>query len=205
MVFTSDAQIDTGRYLIGGSLSIFSSKNSVPLNDSKNNSFNANIQFGKAVRENTVVGFIAGYSSWNYYYPANFVDTSKSVQYTLGVFYRRYKKLANRFYFFGEVDAVYVYSKNTSSYNQTKLKTVSNGGSIAFVPGISYAVCKNMHLELLMPNILSVSYAGIKTNSNSDNSVPPSVSKGHVFSFNSNLNSNLLSNFGIGFKFLLGK
>jgi hypothetical protein len=201
VVLASNAQIDTGLYLIGGSFNMASAKNTQLTNGSTTNSLNANIQFGKAIKENTIVGLIASYGSSRNYYPSNVVDISKDFQYTLGVFCRKYKKLPGKFYFFGDVNAVYVYSRNWTHFNQTEWKTISNGALVAFVPGISYAACKNLYLELLMPNIISFSYSDIRVIT----STPPSASKGHVLSFNSNLNSNLLSNFGIGFKFLLGK
>jgi hypothetical protein len=205
VVLVSNAQINKGKYLLGGSLNMSDLKDNQPTVSSKSNSFNANIQFGKTIKENTIVGIIVSYGSSNYYYPGSFSDTSKSVQYTAGIFYRTYKKLASKFYFFGEVNGVYIHSKNSAHFNQTEWKTVSNGGLIDFVPGISYEVCRNMHLELLMPNIISVSYSNIKIYEKVGASPPVGEPNGHSFSFNTNLNSNLLSNFGVGFKFFLGK
>ncbi|MEP6627326.1 MAG: hypothetical protein ABJA32_05045 [Ginsengibacter sp.] len=59
-------------------------------------------------------------------------------------------------------------------------------------------------MELTMPNIANISYTSVKTVAGN---LPPSVPerKANNFSANVNLNSNLLNNFGIGFKFLLGK
>jgi uncharacterized membrane protein (Fun14 family) len=83
---------------------------------------------------------------------------------------------------------------------------ISNGGVISFVPGLSYQLCKKMQVELIMLNVVSLSYVHIKTVYNANNNnVAPGDYSGNSFGFNANLNSNLLSNFGIGFKFLLGK
>jgi hypothetical protein len=180
-----------------------------PYPNSKNKSLNANIQFGKVVKENTVVGVILSYGCFNYY-ATNSRDSnfSKSNQYSAGVFYRKYKRLLKDFYFFGEVDAAYFHTENTQGYFQNGnygSRSISNGGSVSFIPGISYAVCKRMQLELLMPNIIGISYSHVKTDYT--NAPPPSApsQEGNVFSFNTNLNANFLSSFGIGFKFLLGK
>jgi hypothetical protein len=210
IAFTSNAQINKGNILLGGSFNFGSTKNIQPYynNDYKYKSIFANIQIGKVVKENTIAGLIFSYS-YSGQHPTNFPDSNfnKNNQYSAGVFYRRYKKLLNNFYFFGEVDGMYIYSQNSQGYLQDgsdKVKVISNGGSVSFVPGISYGICKSLQVELSMPNIISLSYLSSKINY----TTPPTVNvntKGNNFSFNANLNSNFLSNFGIGFKFLLGK
>ncbi len=209
VVFTSNAQINTGRYLLGGSFNVYNSKNYQPSPNSKFKSLNANIQFGKVVKENTVAGLILSYGYSNYYY-TNTPDYTKINQYSAGVFYRKYKGLAKDFYFFGEVDAAYSHTENKQAYFQNgtltqSSKSISNGGSASFVPGISYAVGKRMQIELLMPDIIRLSYSHTKTDYYTATPPSPPDQKGNVFSFNTNLNANLLSNFGIGFKFFLGK
>jgi hypothetical protein len=201
-----NAQVSKDRLLIGGSFSIYSEKNDQPLPVFKNEYFNTNIQFGKVVKDNTVVGVTMSYNHSTNNYATN-SQVNKSNQYSAGVFYRKYKKLVKEFYFFAEVDAIYSHS-NTQEYSQNPgdiSKTTMNGGSVSFIPGISYALCKRMQVELLMPNIISLSYSHTKIDYT--NSTPPSppTEKGNVFDFNTNLNSNLLSSLGIGFKLLLGK
>ena len=211
MAITSHAQIDKGRYLLGGSLSYYGAKNVQPNNYYNYNyvSLYTNIQFGKVVKNNTVVGLIISYGNSDSH-PANFPDSNynKSTQYNAGVFYRKYKRLFNTFYIFGEVDAAYVHTDNTQGYFQNqsdRLKNISNGGSVSFVPGISYALFRRMQVELSMPNILSFSYSHFKTE-NGNTTLPSNASsQGNSFSLNASLNSSLLNNFGIGFKFLLGK
>jgi hypothetical protein len=203
-VFTSNAQINTGRYLTGGSFSMFHSKNNQPYNDGKNEGLNANIQLGKVVKENTVVGLILSYGYYNYDYTSPLTNDGKN--YSAGIFYRKYKRLAKEFYFFGEVDGVYSHNENSQNHSLNNGEdSKSDGGALSFIPGISYAICKRLQIELSMPNIISLSYSHVKTDYNSDPAPPPPSQKGNVFSFNTNLNSNLLSSFGIGFKFLLGK
>jgi hypothetical protein len=115
--------------------------------------------------------------------------------------------LGNNFYFFGELDASWQYSKNVQDYfnnvNQN-LNTKSNGATVAFIPGISYSFWKRMQIELSMPNLAYLSFSHITTiNSSLPSSTPPQ--KRDVFSANANLNPSLLANFGIGFRFFLGK
>ena len=211
ITFTSHAQIDKGRYLLGGSLSYYGTKNVHPNNfyNYDYESLYTNIQLGKVVKNNTVVGLIISYGNSDSH-PTNFPDSnySKSTQYSAGVFYRKYKRLFTSFYIFGEVDAAYVHSDNAQGYLQNqsdRLKNISDGGTVSFVPGISYGLFRRMQVELSMPNIISLSYSHFKTENG--NIILPSNrrSQGNSFSLNASLNSSLLYNFGIGFKFLLGK
>ena len=113
------------------------------------------------------------------------------------------------FTFLAEVDAAYSHTDNTQENSfQTESngsKAFSNGGSALFIPGISYAVCKRMQLELLMPNIIGLNYSHTKTDFHATTPPVSPSQENNSFSFNANLNANLLSNFGIGFRFLLGK
>ncbi|HEY5463950.1 MAG TPA: hypothetical protein VIJ95_11890 [Hanamia sp.] len=198
---TSNAQINEGSYLLGGSIGFNSSKNQNG-NIGKNESFNTNIQFGKVIKDNNVAGIILSYGY------TNNTTSYKSYQYGAGVFYRKYKPLAKGFYFFGEADAVYNYSRATYEPFQIGSdgsRYTYNTGTLSFTPGISYAICKRMQMELSMLNLFSVSYGGTKTENSSSTSSSISTTKGNNFSAGVNLNSNLVNNFGIGFKFLLGK
>ena len=209
-IFTlSNAQIIKNTLLLGGAANFYSTSNpQVQYNAYQFKSAYTNVQIGKAVKENTVVGLILSYTYSNQH-PKNFPDSSfgKYNEYRVGVFYRKYKKLLKELYFFGEVDASYIYSQNSQGTLQNgsdKTKIISNGGAVSFVPGISYGICKRLQLELSMPSIISLTYQSSKINYNTP--MPSNINtKGNNFSFNANLNPNFLSNFGIGFKFLLGK
>lgn len=196
---TVNAQISEGKYLLGGSFGFNSNDNPA------SNSVNTNIQFGRVIKENTIVGVIGslGVSNANY-------DSSTSYKinlYSAGIFYRKYKPLGKNFYFLQEIDASFQHAKNYSNYFSNVdhyLHSKSNGVSINYIPGICYFVSKRMQIELTMPTLASVSYMHVKT---IDSQLPPNLlpQKSNNFSANVNLNSNLLNNFGIGFKFLLGK
>ena len=198
---TVNAQINEGRYLLGGSVSYNNAKNQQSTG-TKAETFYSNIQFGKVIKDNTVAGILVSYGN------SNNNSLFKSNQFSAGAFYRKYKPLAKNLYFFGEVDALYTYSKYTQGIFQpgsNGTKVTSDGGTISIIPGISYSVCKRMHIELSMPSLASISYASTKYESHDPSTNLISTAKGNNFSVNANLNSNLFYNFGIGFKFFLGK
>ena len=195
---TTNAQVNDGRYWLGGNSGFYKNQ---PSGESTNEVFNTNIQFGKVIKDNTVAGIIL---SFGY---------SNSLQYTMnqfgaGVFYRKYKPLAKDLYFFGEGDALYNYSKTTQNDFQigsSGTRNSFNGGSLSFIPGISSSICKRMQMELAMPNLVSLSYGVSKNETTNTGTSAVSSQKINNFSAGVTLNSNLLYSFGIGFKFLLGK
>ncbi|MEP6584069.1 MAG: hypothetical protein ABJA90_07370 [Ginsengibacter sp.] len=198
IAITSKAQISSGKIFLGGSVSYNSSTNP------DTHAFYSNIQLGKVVKNNSVLGVLFNYSSNNYNYSLSFKNKTRTTG--GGVFYRKYKPLGKNFYAFGEINAAYSHTNNDMAYfNPTSQYLVSKAdqGSLYLIPGISYSVCKNMQIELSMPNIAYISYQHMST---IDKYLPPSVSpqKRNTFNANASLNNNLLSNFGIGFKFFLG-
>ena len=195
---TTKAQITEGKYLLGGSFNLNSATNQ------NSNSVYTNIQFGKVIKENTIAGIMGSIVVTN---NNSSGQRTKVNQYSAGVFYRKYKPLKNNFYFFGEIDASYQTSENTYTYFSTvdqTLYTKSNTAVLNFIPGIAYSITKHLQMELSMPNLAKISYTSIKT---IDKSLPSGVDpqKANNISANINLNSSLLNNFAIGFKFLLGK
>lgn len=194
---SANAQITEGKYLLGGGISYYNS------GSDNNNSMYANLEFGKVIKENTVAGIIGSISA-NKSHNGNSVITVNN--YSAGIFYRKYKPLGKNFYFLQEVDVAFQHARGVTYFSNIgqSLITRSNGAMINYVPGISYSVSKGFQMELTMPNLAYLSYTNIKT---ADSQLPPTVSpqKANNFSANINLNSNLLNNFGIGFKFLLGK
>ncbi|HEY5407336.1 MAG TPA: hypothetical protein VIJ92_09615 [Ginsengibacter sp.] len=207
---TSYGQINPGQILLGGSISYNNNNsNTQASNNYKNENFATSIQVGKSIKNNRVEGIIISYSNSNSHI-LGFPDSnfSRVNQINAGVFYRMYKRIFKDFYFFGEADLLYSHIKNDQGYPQNgsnSSTTNSNGGILTFFPGVSYALCKRMQVELLVPNLLSASY--YRTSSVNTQETPSSVTheKGYNFSIGANLNSNLLYSFGIGFKFLLGK
>src|SRR5674476_1678488 len=77
IAITSNAQINKDKYLLGGSFNYYHSTNE------GYNSFYTNIQIGKVIKDNTVVGIILSYSTNNIS-----SATNKLRQYSAGIFYR---------------------------------------------------------------------------------------------------------------------
>ncbi len=199
----TNAQITQGKYLLGGSVR-YSNNQDVQYNGSPAQKFfSANIQIGKVLKENKVAGIILSYSFAN-----NVLATYKVNEYSAGVFYREYKPLTKGLYFFGEADAVYDYSRNTQGkfeIGSEATRYTTNGARISLVPGLSYAVSKKLQMELSMPDLLNLSYDRVKDEKTSTGFQQIVISKANNFNGNATLNANLLNNFAIGFKFLLGK
>lgn len=203
------AQIKKGAVLLGGQLGFNNSTSDVTFSppnppnttqNQKNKGGNFNIAIGKAVAENAVIGLNAGYSGGKNENTSGVNSfTSKYNQYNAGVFYRQYRKLANRFYFFGEGGIGYFTSKqtdtNTPAINNVTRK--STGGQMYLTPGIAYQIGKKLQLELLIPNIVSANYSVNKTTSTGSNT------KQDQFNINTNLNGLALNSAGIGFRFVL--
>lgn len=170
--------------------------------------FSVNIRLGEVVKTNSVVGLTASYSNYTSHQPG-FADSNynRINQFTGGAFYRRYKKVLKDFYFFGELEGVFSHlnERYGSSNFLSSGITTSNGGTVSLTPGISYSICKNLQVDLLLPNLLAASYTHSSLHQTEGLPSVSSVGKSNDFSFNGNLSSNLLSDFGIGFQFLLGK
>lgn len=203
--YFANAQIKVNSVLLGGeayynSTDIAYSGNQ-PNQKSKNAGFN--ISLGKALKENSVYGLNLSYSpgkSEDFYNGANYVST-KINQYNVGIFYRKYKKLAKDFYFFAEFAASYINSKQTDTDTLgTNWGTYKqSGGQITLTPGISYRILNKLHLEIIIPSIVNLQYTVTK------DATPSLQSKQKQFIFNSSLNaaSSGLSSLGVGFYFIL--
>ncbi len=150
VVLSAKAQFNKGQFLLGGSLAFSNSKNTaIPSNDYINNYFCANVQIGQLIKDNTVLGVIVSYNNSNNHlirYPDSIYNKVNGIN--AGVFYRKYKRIIKDLYFFGEVDGVYSHSNTNQAYSNyyySTVKTSSDGSTVSFIPGISYAVCHKMH------------------------------------------------------------
>jgi len=197
IALSSNAQITKGKVLLGGSVICAN------LSRGGNNAFYSNVQAGKFVKDNTVFGIGISYSTHN-----NGVVNSNPATYGASVFYRKYKPLLKDLFFFAEVNAGYSYSKayyGIYGAGEDGYRNISNDGSINFTPGISYSLLMHLQVELIMQSLASINYSFVKTDYTTSGSSPMTPTKQNIFNGGVNLNSNLLGNFGIGFKFLLGK
>jgi hypothetical protein len=169
----------------------------------KNESAAFNISIGKAVKENSIFGLNLTYlpaKIKNYFNGANFVSTNTN-QYNFGIFDRKYKKLAKDFYFFTELGASYIKAKQTSTDTSgINLETIKQSGAQVYLtPGLSYKILNKLHLEIIIPNIVTIQYAVTK------DKTPTLQAKQKQLFFNSSLNSTGggLTFVGVGFHFIL--
>lgn len=200
-VLESNAQIDKGKFLLGGNFSYSKSGNNTASNNSGLKYLSSGVQLGKVVKDNTVVGLELLYSYINYTYAS--APSNKSNNYSAGIFYRKYKKMVKDFYLFGAATGSYFYTKNPTNYSNYTETIKTNGGILAFVPGVSYGIFKILQVELLIPNLVSLNYTHIKTLDDFGPSLPVGKRVANNFSFNTSLSAGFLSNVGIGFKFFL--
>lgn len=200
---TASAQIKKGSTLLGGQF--FYNNSNVDWNtaqpDQTNKFGNFGISAGRALKENSVLGLYVSYGharARNNYNGAVFTNSTADL-YNAGVFFKKYKKLAKNFYFFGELGTGYVgrnqSQADVSGANEVKIK--SSGGELYLTPGFSYSVLKKLQIEILIPGIAEIQYSVTKTTSLNNNS------KENDFHISSNLNSSLLNSVGIGFRFIL--
>jgi hypothetical protein len=200
-----NAQIKKSSILLGGELFYYNEKNKVENLNQKAEAGTIGISLGKAFKENYAAGINLGLSPFK---QTNYLTGSDTVtirynRFDIGAFYREYKKLAEDFYFFGQIDGAFIMANQKEDYKISPgdVKATQRGGFISLTPGITYQVFKKMQLELTIPNILSVQY--LVTKFDSEN---PQVrnSKREQFMFYSNLNSNTsLGWLGVGFRFIL--
>lgn len=204
--FISSAQIKKGAILLGGQVGyhdgVFKSSNTQL--DQKRKSAVFNIAAGKAVKENKVVGISISYNHFgaNNNYNGNNYTKVRVHGYNFEVFYRQYKKLAKDFYLFGEMGGGYFGSNQTDTEipANTRFRYTESGGRLYLTPGIAYRLYKKLQVELLIPQIAQANYSVIKRRLAPNNA---GYTTQNQFSFNTSLNSSLLSNLGLGFRFVL--
>jgi hypothetical protein len=201
-----NAQIKKNSFLLGGQLLYLNENYSYDNQDNqKREGGTIGVSLGKAFKENSVIGLNLGFTPLKEtnFYTGNDTVTTRYNRFNIGGFFREYKKLAKDFYFFGEVEGAAIVANQTSSYKLTTgdVKATQRGGFISITPGISYRVFKKMHLEITIPNILSIQYLATKIDSRNSQI---KNSKTQQFLFYSNLNNNTsFSWLGVGFRFLL--
>jgi Outer membrane protein beta-barrel domain len=196
----ANAQINKGSILLGGQLGYYNSNvtGSTQVNQ-KNQGGNFSISFGKAIKENAVIGVNIGFSpskTENLYNGTDYTNITYN-RYNIGIYYTRYKKLAADFYFYAEAGAGYTGSKQTTKNisGSSKVTNTQNGGQIYITPGIAYAICKKLQLEVMMPQFVNLGYFQTKSSA--------SPAKQNNFSVNTSLNGGVLNNLGVGFRLVL--
>jgi len=200
--FFASAQIKQGSFLFGGQLGFNRSNYDAP-NQPKQQSGNTNFNLsaGKAYKDNAVFGFTLGYlhgSNTNSFNGSNYAS-SKTKGYNTGVFYRSYRNLTSNFYFFGAATAGYFRTTQTTTYsnNADAAKNINKSAQVNFAPGLSYAISENLQLEILLPEVIGVSYNSGKS------IIGTKESTSNSFGVNSSLSGSFLNNLGVGFRLIL--
>ena len=198
----ANAQIEKRSTIIGGQVYYYDSNIDYSTNQrsEKNRNTVFDVSAGKAFKRNDVFGVNLAYSpasTRNVYNGIEYVNTDVDA-YNAGVFYRRYKSLAKDFYFFLESELSYLHSKqvNTDSVGANVYTSKQSGMAFVLTPGISYRIYKKLHLELLIPNIVTIRYTATKA------TMPAVTLKQKQFVANTSLNANSPFYFGVGFHFI---
>ena len=158
---TVDAQIKKGTVLLGGQIgfSLQKTKNDpAPPNpyppDFKSTNITLSPAFGKAIKDNLVIGADIYYSYLKYqsYQP----QQQKNNAYGAGLFVRKYNDLGKGFYFFVQGRAGVTYNRQeTEDLLAPVNNTLSKGYEIqiAVYPGIAYNVSKKLQMEAGFNNL----------------------------------------------------
>jgi len=119
--------------------------------------------------------------------------------YSPGLFYRHYKTLGKDFYFFLEAGISYLHWKqvSTDTPGTNVLTATQSGGQFTVTPGIFYRLYKRLHLELIVPNLVTLQYAA------TTEVMPAETIKQKQFLANTSLNANSTIFLGVGFHFIL--
>jgi hypothetical protein len=207
------AQISKGDKLLGGSIGFThgstSNFNGAVSADNSLTAINLGISYGKAVKNNIVNGFNAGFTFVNSpvstFDPATGANifNNKIRQGTMGVFRRRYIPLGKNFYAFGQVGADLAYSQNEYSQFSTgviseKVVNKSYVVNASLYPGFSYQLNNRFMLDLTMGSLVNIGYAHNSRRVNSQPAAPTS----NTLYLNSNLSLSSLGNISVGFRVL---
>jgi hypothetical protein len=201
---TSDAQINKGSIMLGGSLGgSFNNYKDPDTVAAKFNNFLISPAIGFAVANNTIVGFSLLYVLSNNKYYAE--PELKGHSYGAGVFLRKYKLLSKNFYLFGEGELMYTHaSYNYSIHNSsfTEYDSKANAIGLNITPGIAYSLTHCIQLEASLQNLLSFGYSSTKEKARDTNQ--ESYKSSSVY-LNSSLNPISLSGITIGIRFWINK
>lgn len=159
-----NAQIKQGTSMAGGSVSFSSQKTEASSGaPQKNSSFSISPVFGKAIRDNLILGASLNFSNTSY--KANHNATSSiDNTYGGGIFLRPYKPLGNSgFYLYldSRIGADLVNGENKSN---GIIINKSKGFDVALTlnPGISFAVTPGMQIETGIGNLFNAAYSSRK-------------------------------------------
>lgn len=196
-----NAQIKKGAVFLGGDIGGSSQKTKTGGTiTNKQEGLNISPVFGKAIKENLILGGNAGFGLYE-----NNTGTSTNFQrsssYGAGIFIRKYKPIGNSsfsMFLQGGFGVNYNSNEDVSPFSNFYKTTRYNIG-ISVYPGMSYAVSKRLQLETGFNNLLSLNYF---TEKRENNTVPGTVKTTGV-NISSSLNN--ISSLYLGFRVLINK
>lgn len=203
-ITTLKAQITEGKWLaIGGISGGISNRSTAPNEESKGSQFGVQLQLGKAIKNNVVVGGLVGFNTSRnrQFFNNNEISRGNFRSATIGVFARHYKSLGKGFNIFAQSTALVNASRDKSSIpnGASFVSSRSTVVSIGLAPGISYQIAKKLQVELVANNLLSLQYHNTK-----QYSVNQPTRTNTSFSASTSLNNGLnLGAMALGFTLIL--
>ena len=203
-VGSTNAQIKKSSIFLGGDIGgSFQQTKTDDITSNKVSTINISPVFGKAIKENLVLGVNAGF---NLYDNNLIIDDAeyKTHAYNAGIFIRKYKNIGNEgFYLFIQAGLNGTYFKQKlvgfPGADLDELKRIGIG--LSAYPGLSYGITKKLHLETGFNNLLSLNFFNEKREATDPS---PTTIKTNGFSISSSLN-NATSALYLGFRLLIGK
>ena len=210
-VSSSKAQFDIGQKLLGGNIGFSTSK----INNSSNFTTNT-IGFGISPtysifkKNNQLVGLGLSYN-YSQQKSSTIIGTNESTNHSnsigINAFKQRFFPLSSKFFFTVKANAgfAYVFGKQYNYNGTDKLEDKNKGYTVGldFAPGFSYKVTSRILCDASLNSVLSLNFAHKKsTNSSNGNGF---TTNQNTFNINSALNSTILSNVAIGFRWFLKK
>ena len=205
--FLSQAQINKGAILLGGNLyynDLSQSSNAPNQPPSKSTNLTFSPSFGKAVKDNLVLGFDITYGHTSTSQPQVYTQTSDAAG--ADFFIRKYKLLGNGFYLFGQSGIGGNYSHNSANDPGTPTSTTTSGNgyniSLQIFPGIAYAINRKWQVELALPNFFAVNYYHTKETT-STTGQPDQTNTSSTFNLVSSLTGT--NEFSVGLRYVIDR
>jgi hypothetical protein len=165
----ANAQVKKGDIVLGGNIAYFdqaTSTNDPSASVGKFRTFSIVPSFGKAIKDNLVLGFDIAYDRNTQSYNPGYSTTNNG--FGAGIFLRKYKPLGNGFYLFGQSSISGSYTHGTMDEPQGTvtgpLTNTSNSYNVKlqFFPGVAFAVTPKWQLEAGLPAFFSINWSHTK-------------------------------------------
>jgi hypothetical protein len=196
------AQVKKGSVFLGGDIA-YSDENGTSSNH--NNYYTGGFRFlpvfGKAIKENLILGFDLLYYYSNNDFSLDFNDLKQWI-YGGGVFIRQYQQIAQtRFSLFIQGNLSAEKDKVKQAFNTPdKIETNIFSLNVSVYPGISYKISRKLQLETGFNNLVGARYFHRETVSGTIN---PATSSANGFNLYASLEN--LTRFYVGFRFIISK